>query len=79
MAVNLVRLVTLAVIGHFWMDIFHVSHVYLWQVTLLLMIVVTWVLWARWAARATTGAPVTPSVGAGESVPPSGDHDTESG
>jgi len=51
MLVNVGRLITLAFIGNAWPDLFHATHVYLWQVTLLLMIVCAWVVWARWAGR----------------------------
>ena len=53
LAFNVVRLATLMVIGHYSQPIFEFFHVYLWQTTLILMIIALWLLWLRVFVRSS--------------------------
>lgn len=55
-AVNLVRIVSLFLVGIYYPDLFHVMHVDVWQVLYILVGIVFFAVWLLWA---TSGRPPT--------------------
>ena len=53
LAFNVARLVTLMFIGSYSVEIFDFLHVYLWQTTLIVLIIVVWLGWLRIFVRST--------------------------
>lgn len=50
--INLVRVVTLVMIGAAWPDVFEQVHIYVWQALVIALAMVVWVFWAERFVRA---------------------------
>jgi archaeosortase B (VPXXXP-CTERM-specific) len=50
---NVVRILFLVVVGHYWPDAFEFMHLYFWQATLIVMITSVWLLWIFQVVRRT--------------------------
>jgi exosortase H (IPTLxxWG-CTERM-specific) len=48
---NLLRIVTLFLIGAHFSTIFHASHVYIWPTVLIVVTITVWIAWVRWETR----------------------------
>jgi exosortase/archaeosortase family protein len=57
LALNLVRIVTLFLIGVYYPQAFHAMHAEVWQIVFILLAVVLWALWIQWSARRPGPAP----------------------
>lgn len=57
-ALNIVRIISLFYLGQWNMDIFHVAHLYLWQMLIMLDALVVWLVWIRVLPPQTTAAPL---------------------
>ncbi len=42
---NVIRIITLILVGRYWYNAFEFMHLYFWQVTLILMITSVWLFW----------------------------------
>ena len=60
---NLVRIVTLFLVGVYWPAAFHVFHVDIWQGVFILLAVVLWIAWAKRALRRTANRASRPADG----------------
>ncbi len=48
---NLVRVVTLFLIGVYFPKVFHLVHIDAWQALFIILTIIFWVLWLRWATQ----------------------------
>lgn len=55
--VNLVRLVSLFLIGVHWPRALDVMHEDLWQAAFIVLAIVLWAIWVQWATRSKAGEP----------------------
>jgi len=53
--INLLRLITLMLVGSFWPDLFERVHIYVWQALVIALSMGVWVFWAEYFVR--RGAP----------------------
>ena len=51
--INVIRIVTLFVVGVYFPKVFHVIHVDAWQALFIVLTLFLWVVWARWAIPRT--------------------------
>ena len=50
MTANLIRIISLFLIGLYYPDAFELMHGNVWQVIIVLLVIVLWSLWIQWAA-----------------------------
>ena len=50
-AINLLRVVTLMLVGAYWPDLFERVHIYVWQALVVALSMVLWILWAEIVVR----------------------------
>lgn len=50
--VNLLRIITLFLIGAHFSSVFHAAHVYVWPSILIVVTIALWIGWVRWETRA---------------------------
>jgi exosortase H (IPTLxxWG-CTERM-specific) len=48
---NLVRVVSLFLVGAYWPNLFELMHIDVWQVLFILLAILCWVLWLRWGVH----------------------------
>lgn len=53
--VNIIRIVSLFMIGVYFPKAFHTMHVDVWQALFILFAIVSWVVWALWAGKSKAG------------------------
>ena len=53
-SVNLVRIVSLFLVGTYYPPLFHVMHVDVWQILFILIALGSWALWFAWATQSRT-------------------------
>ena len=54
---NLIRIVTLFLIGVYFRKFFHMMHIDVWQALFILLTISLWFLWAWWATGAKRPEP----------------------
>jgi archaeosortase B (VPXXXP-CTERM-specific) len=54
-AFNVLRILLLLVVGHYWPSLFHFFHIYFWQATMILMVASLWLLWIYMVVRDEEG------------------------
>lgn len=57
LVINLIRLVSLFLVGIYFPNAFEVVHLDIWQVAFIALIICFWAIWFRWATRATAARP----------------------
>ncbi len=55
--VNIIRIVSLFLVGVYYPKAFHTMHVDVWQAMFIFSAIVFWVLWALWAGKSKVKAP----------------------
>ena len=52
---NVLRILLLLAVGHYWPSAFHFLHIYFWQATMILMVASVWLLWVYVVVRDEEG------------------------